>query len=235
MKNTVKTIIFDVDGTLAETEELHRKAFNETFHKVGLDWYWNKSTYKELLKIAGGRERIKSYQSHLSQGDISLCEHDISILHTKKTKTYVRWVKNGALSLRPGIKSMITSAVEKKIKLAAATSTSLVNLVSLTKSCLGKDPNEIFHFLATGDLVKKKKPATELYDLVLKEMSIKSEECLAIEDSRIGMLAAKGANMQTLVSPSAYHLDDDFTESDYFCGSLEKEHLPEELRQLLFL
>jgi len=118
---------------------------------------------------------------------------------------------------------------------AIATATSQVkNLVSLTQSCLGLHPNEIFSFLSTGNLVEKKKPAPDVYNLVLEKLSLNREKCLAIEDSRIGLLAAKGAKIRTLVSPSLYHIKDDFTEADYLCESLEKEQLPEELRQLLF-
>ena len=236
MGNLMNTLIFDVDGTLAETEELHRKAFNEVFAKSDLNWYWGPELYRKLLKISGGRERMLFYQTNFSEKDSLLSEENIALLHEKKTIIYTNWVKDGALTLRPGVKTMITNALERKITLAIATAASQVeNLVSLTKSCLGLHPNEIFSFLSTGDLVAKKKPASDVYDLVLKEMSLNARECLAIEDSRVGLLAAKGAKIRTLISPSLYHMKDDFTEADYLCESLEKEQLPEELCQLLFL
>ena len=235
MKNLMNTLIFDIDGTLAETEELHRKAFNEIFIKSDINWYWNPRLYRKLLKISGGRERMLFYQTNFSDKNSLLSEKDISKLHEKKTILYTNWVKDGALTLRPGVKTMITSALERKITLAIATASSQVeSLVSLTQSCLGLHPNEIFSFLSTGNLVEKKKPASDVYDLVLKEMSLNPEQCLAIEDSRVGLLAAKGAKIKTLVSPSLYHIKDDFTEADYLCESLKKEQLPEELRQLLF-
>jgi len=234
MRNSFNAFIFDVDGTLAETEEIHRKAFNDVFKSNGLKWYWDKLLYGKLLRIAGGKERIQFYQTHFSLQNESLSDNDIARLHKEKTEMYTSFVEKGALTLRPGIRSLITAALEQKICLAVATSTSYLNLVSLTKSCFGEKPEEIFSSLATGDLVKKKKPAADLYNLVLKELSLDPKECLAIEDSRIGLMAAKGANIPTLVSPSIYHITEDFTEADYACDNLEPAQLPKELRQLLF-
>ena len=234
MKNIPSTLIFDVDGTLAETEELHRKAFNDVFKKRRLKWHWNKSLYGQLLRIAGGKERIKFYQTNVTCHKIPLNDGDISLIHKEKTQIYSHWVENGALTLRPGIHCIITKALEKNIRLAIATSTSYSNLIPLTQSCFGKKPEEIFSCLATGNLVRKKKPAADLYNLVLQKLSLEPKECLAIEDSRIGLMSAKGANIRTMVSPSLYHIKDDFTEADHLCESLEEEQLPEELRQLLF-
>jgi HAD superfamily hydrolase (TIGR01509 family) len=234
MRNETNALIFDVDGTLAETEELHRRAFNDVFKKKGLNWYWDKPLYTKLLRIAGGKERIKFYQTNISKHNRSLGDHDVSLMHKEKTQIYASLVENGALTLRPGIHSIITNALEKKILLAIATSTSHSNVIPLTQSCFGKKPAEIFSYLATGDLVKRKKPAADLYHLVLQKMSLKPTECLAIEDSGIGLMAAKAANIRTLVSPSFYHMSDDFTEADYICAGFEREQLPKEFCQLLF-
>ena len=234
MKNATNTLIFDVDGTLAETEELHRKAFNETFKRNNLSWYWDKSLYGNLLKIAGGKERIKFYDANFSKEKNYLDYQYISELHQEKTKLYTNFLEGGVLTLRPGISSIITNALYRGLRLAVATSTSRINLVSLTENCLGKKPDEIFTFVATGDLVDNKKPAADLYNLVLQEISIDASECLALEDSRIGLIAAKAANIKTLVSPSFYHMSEDFSESDYLCQSFEEEQLPEDLCQLLF-
>ena len=234
MKHSFSALIFDVDGTLAETEELHRKAFNDVFKNNGLKWHWDKSLYAKLLRIAGGKERIQFYQTHFPQQNGSLSYNDVAMIHKKKTEMYASLVEKGSLTLRPGISSIITAALEQKICLAVATSTSYSNLVSLTKSCFDKKPEEIFTSIATGNLVKQKKPAPDLYNLVLKETSLNSKECLAIEDSRIGLMAAKGANIPTLVSPSIYHIDENFSEADYTCVNLERKQLPKKLRQLLF-
>ena len=234
MRHVISTIIFDVDGTLAETEELHRKAFNQAFKDKGLNWHWGIKLYGDLLKIAGGKERLKFYQANFLRPEIPLSDDDISVLHNEKTEIYSNFVKNGSLTLRPGIRSLIENSLKRNISLAISTSTSHSNLLSLIESCFKKKPEDIFCCLSTGDLVKKKKPASDLYDLVIDQMSIDPTECLAVEDSRIGLLAAKSAKIKVLVSPSSYHLTDDFVEADYFCKSFKKEQLPVDIYKLLY-
>ena len=96
----------------------------------------------------------------------------------------------------------------------------------LLKSCLNENPEEIFSFISTGDLVQKKKPSPDLYKLVLAEMNLMPEECLAFEDSRIGLVSAKRANIKTAVNPSQYSLGDNFDEADYYLTSFLLEEFP---------
>ena len=124
MRHVISTIIFDVDGTLAETEELHRKAFNQAFKDKGLNWHWGIKLYGDLLKIAGGKERLKFYQANFLRPEIPLGDDDISVLHNDKTEIYSNFVKNGSLTLRPGIRSLIENSHKRNISLAISTSTS---------------------------------------------------------------------------------------------------------------
>ncbi len=231
----IQCLIFDFDGTLAETEEAHRNAFNKAFNSNKLNWYWDQHIYKKLLQIAGGKERIEFYNKSISSNSKQLSSKDIEEIHFQKTKFYSQSVSQGLVQLRPGIRELLEKAKCNKKKIAISTSTSRENVTLLLKSCLNKNPEDIFSFISTGDLVQKKKPSPDLYKLVLAEMNLMPEECLAFEDSKIGLVSAKRANIKTAVNPSQYSMGDNFDEADYFLTSFLLEQFPKSLQKRLAL
>ena len=231
----IQCLIFDFDGTLAETEEAHRNAFNKAFNSNKLNWYWDKHIYKKLLQIAGGKERIEFYNKSFSSNSKQISSKDIEEIHLQKNKFYSQSVSQGLVQLRPGIRELLEKAKYNKKKIAISTSTSRDNVTLLLKSCLNENPEDIFSFISTGDLVQKKKPSPDLYKLVLAEMNLMPEECLAFEDSRIGLVSAKRANIKTAVNPSQYSMGDNFDEADYFLTSFLLEQFPKSLRKRLAL
>ena len=231
----IKCLIFDFDGTLAETEEAHRNAFNKAFSSNNLNWHWDQHIYKKLLQVAGGKERIAYYNESFLSNAKQISRKDIEEIHFQKTKFYSQSVLQGFVQLRPGIKELLEKAKYNKKKLAIATSTSLGNVTLLLRSCLNEKPEDIFSFISTGELVGKKKPSPDLYKLVLAEMNLTPEECLAFEDSRIGLLSAKRANITTVVTPSYYSTGDNFEEADYLLTSFLLGQFPKELRRRLSL
>ena len=152
----------------------------------------------------------------------------------KKNELYHKWVEDGLLQLRPGVKLLIRNALKRKIQLAISTSTSLMNVEALLIKCFETKPSSIFKVIATGDMVKRKKPDPELYLLALNQLSLRPEECIALEDSNNGLISAKRANLKTVCSPSKYHIDDNFEKADFVCQEFTKDKLPSELRQLIF-
>ena len=231
----IQCLIFDFDGTLAETEEAHRNAFNKAFNSIKLNWYWDQHIYKNLLQIAGGKERIEFYNESFSSNSKKISSKDIREIHLQKTKFYSQSVTQGFVQLRPGIREFLEKAKYNKKKLAISTSTSRDNVTLLLQSCLNENPKDVFSFISTGDLVQKKKPSPDLYKLVLAEMNLIPEECLAFEDSRIGLVSAKRANIKTAVNPSQYSMGDNFDEADYFLTSFLLEQFPNSLRKSLAL
>ena len=229
----IQCLIFDFDGTLAETEEAHRNAFNKAFNSIKLNWYWDQHIYKNLLQIAGGKERIEFYNERFSSNSKKISSKDIREIHLQKTKFYSQSVTQGFVQLRPGIREFLEKAKYNKKKLAISTSTSRDNVTLLLQSCLNENPKDVFSFISTGDLVQKKKPSPDLYKLVLAEMNLIPEECLAFEDSRIGLVSAKRANIKTAVNPSQYSVGDNFDEADYFLTSFLLEQFPKTLRRRL--
>jgi HAD superfamily hydrolase (TIGR01509 family) len=203
-------LIFDVDGTLAETEELHRRAFNEAFFHCGLDWSWDRAAYKDLLRVTGGKERIRSYHARLRNAP-ALSDQDIAHLHRIKTAHYAALVETGCCPLRPGVTGLLDLARARGQRLAIATNTSRENIDALLSRALGAHWDAAFDAIVAGDDVRHKKPAPDVYLEVLARLGLGSFDCVAIEDSANGLIAASRAEIPVLITRSMYFDDDDFT------------------------
>ncbi len=213
-------IIFDVDGTLVETEDLHRAAFNSTFQKWSLGWYWDKDMYKELLKVSGGKERLVHYQNLVKSNREYLNKETIIQIHNEKTMAYRQSLTTSELFFRPGVAKLIKQAQTKNIKLAIATATSKTNVDSLIKNIWKVPTEKVFNAVATNDEITKNKPSPEVYKLVLKKLQIEPKHCIAIEDSLNGLKSAKGADLRTIITPSSYTKNDNFALADIVLPSL---------------
>lgn len=216
----LRALIFDVDGTLAETEELHRRAFNETFREAGLDWHWDQPRYKELLKVTGGKERILAHASSIGITDL-----DPMPLHLRKTALYNQHLSEGALALREGVEDLIHHARRKNLRLAIATTTSRANVETLIRVTLGGSMHDWFEAVCTGEDVARKKPDPEVYRLALERLSLTASEAIAFEDTRNGVLAARGAGLDVVVTPSIYSEGEDFSGAVAIIETLEAQHL----------
>jgi HAD superfamily hydrolase (TIGR01509 family) len=209
---TLKAIIFDVDGTLADTEDAHRIAFNKTFAENGLDWNWDVALYDKLLKVTGGKERIKHYvESYLP--DLKKpadYEGFVKNLHVRKTAHYTAALRDGHIPLRPGIRQLITDAHKAGIRLAIATTTSPENVSALLEVGLGKDWAKHFDAIGCGDIVPQKKPAPDIYNWVLNELKLAPQDCIALEDSYNGLRSALAAGIKTYVTMNPYTHKQDF-------------------------
>ncbi|MGE3877272.1 MAG: HAD-IA family hydrolase [Parvibaculaceae bacterium] len=208
---SLQALIFDVDGTLAETEEIHRAAFNAAFKAASLDWHWNRELYARLLKTTGGKERIARFIAMTEPAwPSSNAEAIISALHSSKTAIYTEMLANGALGLRPGVFDLIKAASSEGVRLAIATTTSRPNVDMLLRVTLGSPGHDCFEVIAAGDSVPRKKPAPDIYLLALSELRLPAHACLAIEDSENGLRAASAASIPTLVVTSTYTRDENF-------------------------
>ncbi len=215
MKNMkLEALIFDVDGTLSDTErDGHRVAFNAAFDEFGIGWHWDVETYGQLLAVTGGKERMKHYAKTFlnNQGLADNFEQLVPELHAAKTKHYVRLLSTGAIPLRTGVERLLNEARRKGLRLAIATTTTPENVTVLLEHTLGKDAIEWFEVIAAGDIVPAKKPAGDIYNYALQAMDLKPEQCLAFEDSRNGILSSHNAGLTTLITINGYTKDDDFS------------------------
>ncbi len=210
----VQAILFDVDGTLAETEESHRLAWNAAFVDHGCDWQWDFSRYRELLKIAGGRERLRHFV-----GD-ALADETVMAIHRTKNDHYRRALESGAIALRPGVRRLITAARERGLELGIATTTSRSNVAALLESTLGPRSPELFAVIACAEDASAKKPDPAVYSFALAQLDLSGSEAIAVEDSRNGLLAAKAAGLTTVLTPSLYMIGEDNTEADLVSENL---------------
>lgn len=205
-------LIFDVDGTLAETEEAHRTAFNQTFAEVGLPWAWDQTLYRALLAVSGGKERMLHYATHydperLTQG----LREQIPALHQRKTDLYTTAVAAGGVPLRPGVARLIAEAQAAGLRLAIATTTSRANVVALMEGATGGTGHGWFETMVCAEDAPIKKPNPQAYVEALRRLDLPASACLALEDSRNGVQAATGAGLPVVVSESVYTTGDDFT------------------------
>jgi beta-phosphoglucomutase-like phosphatase (HAD superfamily) len=232
----LKAIIFDVDGTLSETEETHRKAFNQAFKERGVTWNWDRTLYRELLRVTGGKERIRHFIEHYDASGSETVDSDeqIRALHLEKTDIYTRMVAAGEATLRPGIRQAISTAQQNGYRLAISTTTSLPNIDALLQSAYGSEGSNIFEVICAGDMVKEKKPAPDIYLLTLEMLGLPPEDCIAIEDTRNGLLSAHRAGIATVITPSFYSDDQCFDEALLITddiGSVDFEALFSRLRK----
>ena len=228
MAEPLKALIFDVDGTLADTEEMHRQAFNQMFTEEGLGWEWDRELYGELLAVTGGRERIRHYLETIGSDLLARPDLDdwIASLHRRKTQIYTARVDQGALPLRPGVARLIREAREAGLTLAIATTTSRENVDSLLVSTLGSDSPEWFLAIGTGECAPRKKPDPGVYQWVLERIGAKPEACLALEDSANGLRAARAAGIPTLITVSPYTRSDDFGGAEIVLDHLGEPEQP---------
>jgi len=211
----IKAIIFDQDGVIIDTErDGHRVAFNKTFKEFGFDFQWDVDYYHELLQVAGGKERMRHHLHTKGFGrEVKPEEEDelIKAMHKRKTEVFIELIKEGALPLRPGIKRIMKEAMNKGLKVGICTTSNEKAAHAVAYEIL-KDIK--FNFVLAGDVVKKKKPNPEIYLLALKKGGLKAEECIVVEDSRNGLLAAKAAAMNVVVTTNHYTEKEDLKEAD---------------------
>lgn len=209
----LKALIFDVDGTLADTErDGHRVAFNAAFAEAGLDWHWDVPAYGQLLTTAGGKERIRRY---IAEQCLELLPAEgldafVADLHRIKTRHFLAMLDEGAIPLRPGVERLLREAREEGVALSVATTTTPENVARLLESTLGPQAPGWFDVIAAGDSVPAKKPAADIYALALQRLDLPAAQCLALEDSANGVRAARGAGLTTVVTVSSYTVDEDF-------------------------
>jgi len=216
--------LFDVDGTLADTErDGHLIAFNKAFADAGLAWHWSIELYIELLAVTGGKERMLHYLEKYDPPfvDVSIDLEDyFSSVHAVKTDHFKDMVDNGAVALRPGIERFLREARAKNRRLAISTTTTYGNVTALLSNTLGKESIDWFELIAAGDIVANKKPAADVYHYALKEMGLEAEQCLVFEDSRNGILSAKGANLTTLITVNDFTHDHNFSGAELIVSDL---------------
>ncbi|MGO9133766.1 MAG: HAD family hydrolase [Methylovirgula sp.] len=222
----LEALIFDVDGTLAETEELHRRAFNESFAACGFDWHWPPELYRQLLQVTGGKERIRHYIDSSKPADGARALARLTELHAEKTQRYGAHVAAGVLAPRPGVMRLMQEARAVGVKLAIATTTDPANVEALLQAAFAPDAVSWFDVIGAGDVVPAKKPAPDIYHYVLERLGCAASNAIAFEDSENGVLAARSAGLTVVATPSSYTAMNDFSQAHMVLSDLGEADAP---------
>lgn len=225
----LQAVIFDVDGTLADTERHgHRVAYNQAFEELGADWAWDESLYGRLLDVEGGMERLRHYLREY-EPDFEPDEGQASFVgaaHQRKNLHYHTMLGAGEIPLRPGVRRLIDEIRAAGLKLAIASSSLRANVRALLESTLAPDAEDWFDAFVTGDDVASKKPDPEIYRRVLERLDLAPEACIAIEDSENGCRAAVASGLPTVVTLSSYTHSHDFAGAVLVADSLGEPGRP---------
>lgn len=212
----LKAVIFDCDGVLVDTErDGHRVAFNRAFAAKGYDFEWSVAEYAELLKVAGGKERMRHYFDQKGwPSEVSDRDAFIREMHKLKTDLFMKIIASGELPLRPGVARLVDEVIDADLVLAVCSTSNerAVNLV--VETMLGPVRQAHFDAILAGDVVSKKKPDPEIYNLALERLSLRPRECVVIEDSHNGLQAAKAAGAYCVVTTNGYTASEDFATAD---------------------
>jgi beta-phosphoglucomutase-like phosphatase (HAD superfamily) len=212
---TLQALIFDVDGTLADTERAHMAAFNHAFAEMDLGWVWDEALYAELLNISGGKERLLHYWKQVNPHIKALNAQDfddrIDQIHALKTAAYENMVNSGTLSLRPGVLRLMDEALTAGLQLAIATTTSPVNVAALLRHAIGSDWRMNFSAIGDASTAPIKKPHPQVYLQMLEALQLPASQCLALEDSSNGLRSAMAACLATLITSNSFTAHHDFT------------------------
>lgn len=225
---SIDALIFDVDGTLADTEEAHRAAFNLAFERFRLGWVWGRAEYRELLMVTGGKERITK---HIHTLDLSPAEFKrllalVPDIHAEKTRLYSAIVSDGSVPLRAGVARLLDEALAAGCRLAIASTTTAANIDALLHTTLGTRGPEMFSVIACGDLVRAKKPAPDIYQLALRHLGLHADQAVAFEDSPNGLRSSVAAGLWTVVTPTFWTEGGDFSAAGLVLSDLGDPAMP---------
>ena len=226
--STLRAIIFDMDGTLADTEELHRQAFNLAFRETGCALDWSRHEYRQLLCISGGRERLRYCLQQIGVDSAEL-EQTVDAVHRRKSTLYRQLLVSDRMALRPGIRRLVRECRAAGLKLAIATSSSTDNVDTLLRRTFGSTGRELFPVVVTCDHVAAKKPSPAVYLRALSELRLEAQHCIALEDTVNGNLAALAAGIKTVITTHPLTRDDEFPGAALVLNHLGEPNQPFEV------
>jgi len=217
-----QALIFDVDGTLADTEEVHRLSFNAAFRRLELGWHWDRSEYRRLLRTAGGKERLAAFigERFARDEEREPLLARVPDIHAEKTRLFGAAMRAGAVTARPGVLPLLSESRAAGLGLAIASTTSHQNVEVLLESIFGRRKAPSFDVIACGDAVPRKKPAPDVYLLALERLGVVPGNAIAFEDSELGLRSAHAAGVWTVVTPTLWTKEDDFGRAGLVLASL---------------
>jgi len=213
----LEALVFDVDGTIAETEGYHRRAFNRAFFLHGIPLLWGEEEYRRLLRVPGGWERI-GYSARLR--GIAMPREVIGRIHQTKTELYIDLLEKEGIAWRSGVRRLMQDAAQARIKVGIASVTATAAVNPLLAKGLGPDWRSVVQAVVTGEDVARKKPAPDAYLEAIRRLGVRADNAVAFEDSRAGVLSARAAGLYVIGTPSRWLVGDDLSEADLVLDQL---------------
>ena len=210
-------LLFGSIGSVVETSDIQRRAYNEALHEAGLDWVWDRDTYAELLAQAGGKERLAMLAAATGA---HLSAEQIEKIHARKTEIACEELVRTHVSLRPGVADLIKLGKERGMKLAFVTTTYQPNVDAIFEAAGDTLAREDFDYIVARTDVEHGKPAPDAYLLALKQLHIAPSDALAIEDTANSVMAAKRAGITVVATPGELSVGQDFWQADVVVDAL---------------
>ena len=218
--SALQALLFDCDGVLVDTErDGHRVAFNQAFRQLGIETEWSIERYGELLEVAGGKERMRHHFAEVGWPQVDDRDAFILEAHKLKTRLFMDLVLSGTMDIRPGVLNLIAEALGDGVKVAVCSTSNVRAVQGIVDHLIGGDLAPQIPVFA-GDIVKAKKPDPAIYHLAVDELGLDPARALVIEDSNIGLRAAKAAGLNCVVTKSSYTEDEDFAPADLVVNDL---------------
>ena len=221
----ISALLFDCDGVLADTEpDGHRVAFNAAFKEKGFADDWSVDKYGQLLETGGGKERMTAHwdaagwPAGYAGGDERRAL--VKELHLRKTAIFNELIEAGSIPLRAGVLRLIDEALADGVPVGVCSTSSEQAVRNLVRVLMGRERYDALQIFA-GDVVANKKPAPDVYLLAATTMALEPARCVVIEDSSIGLAAAKAAGMKCIITKSSYADREDFTIADEVVDDLD--------------
>lgn len=223
-----RALLFDCDGVLADTErDGHLVAFNRMWRELGVNWQWTLAQYAIKLKIGGGKERLASlardddfravYQVPDSEDEWLAT---VGVWHRRKSEIFKDLVASGAIPGRPGVRRLAREALSAGWTLAVCSTSALASVQAVLACAVGPETARQFSGVFAGDIVPAKKPAPDIYNYAAAQLAVDSGNCVVIEDSRNGLLAATAAAMRCIVTVNELTRNEGFAEAAIVLSSL---------------
>lgn len=217
----LRGLILDLDGVLADTEDIHRQAYNLAFREAGISLEWSYDDYRSrLIQSAGSKLQGVTVPDGIKDRTAFL-DH----LYERKRQHYLELIRSPELKPRPGIVRLVDEALECGVALASASTCAREGAMAILDHCLGAERVRRFIAIRAGDDAPRRKPAPDIYLLALEDLALPPENCIAIEDSLHGLEAAHAAGLWTLVTPSQYTVGDDFSPADQIAADLDQGNI----------
>jgi HAD superfamily hydrolase (TIGR01509 family) len=218
----LQALLFDVDGTIADTEELHRQSFNQAFLRAGLKWSWDSAYYAELLAVSGGQDRIAFHIDRLDEApeEKERLRRLIPLIHQTKTREFGVRLDECSLQPRPGIVRLVEEATAANLKIGFASTSAWVNVSAMLSATFGPATKLQVGAIANADMGARKKPHPDVYEMLMRMLRVPAEACVAFEDSANGVDAARAAGVLVVATPSLWTAGQDFSRADLVLPNL---------------